>query len=65
VVNVGSVGMSFDRPGYAQWGLFTFEENGAVTVDLRNVPYDVEAAVADLQAVGYPDIESAARRLRG
>lgn len=63
VINVGSVGMSFDMPGKAQWGLFTFE-NGEVTIDLRAVPYDVDAAIADLHAVGYPHAEWAAKRLR-
>lgn len=63
LVNIGSVGMSFDNPGFAQWGLFTFE-NGDVHVDLRNLPYDVEAAVRDLEAQGYPTLEYAANRLR-
>ncbi len=53
VVNVGSVGSSNDAPGRAQWGLFTFE-NGALTVDLRRVVYDVDAAIADLETVGHP-----------
>lgn len=53
LINVGSVGMSFDMPGLVQWGLFTFE-NGAVTVDLRHVPYAVDSAIADMQAVKYP-----------
>lgn len=53
VVNVGSVGMSFDAPGLAQWGLFIFEA-GNVQVDLRRVPYDVEAVEADLVMVAHP-----------
>jgi 3',5'-cyclic AMP phosphodiesterase CpdA len=53
VVNVGSVGVSGDAPGFAQWGLFTFE-NGSLTIDLRRVPYDVDALIADFYAVGYP-----------
>ena len=63
VVNVGSVGMSFGKPGYAEYGIFTFE-GGDVQVDLRAIPYDVEAAVADLYAVGFPHPDAAARRLR-
>src|SRR5690606_6248001 len=43
VVNVGSVGLSTDAPGKAQWGLFTFAD-GTVSIDLRQVAYDVEAA---------------------
>lgn len=62
-VNVGSIGMSFDMPGKAQWGLFTFED-GQANIDLRAVPYDVDAAIADLQAAGHPKPEWAAGRLR-
>ncbi|MBZ0294680.1 MAG: hypothetical protein K8L99_19095, partial [Anaerolineae bacterium] len=53
VVNVGSVGMSFDMPGKAQWGLFTFE-NGDVSIDLRAIDYDVTAMLADMDTVGHP-----------
>lgn len=53
VVNIGSVGMSFTNAGYAQYAIFTFE-NGEVSVDLRNVPYDVDAAVAQISAVDHP-----------
>lgn len=52
-VNVGSVGMSFEKPGVAQWGLFTFED-GDVHIDLRGVPYDVDALLAELRAVNHP-----------
>lgn len=52
-VNVGSVGWSFDGHGQAQYGLFTFE-NGELTVDLRNIPYDLDALRADCKAAGYP-----------
>jgi predicted phosphodiesterase len=62
-VNVGSIGLSFDRPGLAQWGMFTFE-NGEVSVDLRTVPYDVDAVIADLNIVGYPAPEWTTRWLR-
>ncbi|GAB4314549.1 MAG: metallophosphoesterase family protein [Phototrophicales bacterium] len=63
VINVGSIGMSFDMPGKAQWGLFTFEDNH-VTVELRAIDYDVDAALKDMQATDYPAPEWAARRLR-
>ena len=53
VINVGSVGLSIDMPGRAQWGLFTFED-GDVMVDLRAAPYDVDAAIDDLEAAGFP-----------
>ncbi|MBZ0289283.1 MAG: metallophosphatase family protein, partial [Anaerolineae bacterium] len=63
IVNVGSVGMSFDSPGFAQWGLFTFE-NDSVTVDLRRIPYDVDVLIADFYAVGYPGTGWTARYLQ-
>ncbi len=63
IVNVGSVGVSADRPGLACYGLFTFGE-GSVQVDLRAVAYDVNAVVDDLTAVGYPAPGWATRRLR-
>ncbi|NDJ60461.1 MAG: hypothetical protein GYB67_05005 [Chloroflexi bacterium] len=62
-LNVGSIGLSVDQPGKAQWGLLTFAD-GDVQVDLRAVPYDVEAVIADLTAVGYPAVEWTASRLR-
>ncbi len=62
-VNVGSVGMSFDRPGFAQYGVFTFE-NGAVTVDLRAVAYDVAAYSAQLAASTLPDADQVIAKLR-
>jgi len=64
VINVGSIGMSFDMPGKAQWGLFTFE-NDTVTVDLRAVAYNVDEAIADLKATGHPAPDFAEKRLRG
>lgn len=63
VVNVGSVGMSFERPGFAQYGVFTFE-NGAVSVDLRAVAYDVEAYIAQLAASGQPDADQVIAKFR-
>jgi predicted phosphodiesterase len=63
VINVGSVGMSFDSPGFAQWGLFTFD-SGTVNIDLRRVPYDVDALIADFYAVGYPGTGWTARYIQ-
>lgn len=62
-INIGSVGMSNDKPGYAEWGLFTFED-GKVEVDLRAVPYDLEAVIADLKMVGYPAPEWGEKKFR-
>lgn len=64
IINVGSVGMSVDMPGKAQWGLFTFAD-GTVNVDLRAVEYDVDAAITDAKATGHPAPEFAEKRLRG
>jgi predicted phosphodiesterase len=63
VINVGSIGMSFDMPGKAQWGLFTFQD-GNVKVDLRAIPYDVEVVIADLNTVGIPAPEMTIDLLR-
>lgn len=62
-INVGSVGMSFEQPGIAQYGMITFD-NGEAQVDLRGVPYDMEAVIADLTAVGYPSREWAEKNFR-
>ncbi len=69
-VNVGSVGVPFDEHvGTAEYGIFTFADgssaNGDVQVDLRAVPYDVEAVIADSQARGNPATEWLAGKLRG
>lgn len=64
VVNVGSVGFPFDAHGVAQYGLFTFAD-GAVGVDLRAVPYDIEAAIADSRAQGNPATDFMSAILRG
>ncbi len=53
ILNVGSIGLSIDQPGYAQYGLLTFQ-NSQVDIDLRSIPYDVDAVIADLYAVGHP-----------
>jgi predicted phosphodiesterase len=63
LVNVGSIGLSVDRPGYAQYGILTFEK-GRVDVDLRNIPYNVDALIADLYAVGHPVPQWIENRIR-
>lgn len=62
-INVGSVGMPFDVRGQAGWAMLTFE-NGTVEVELRRVPFDVEAVIREFEAVGYPCSEWSAKRLR-
>ncbi len=61
VINVGSVGMALDVKGQAGWAMLTFED-GKVSVDLRRVPFDLDAYVADFNAVGYPATEWAVKR---
>lgn len=53
-INIGSVGMSNDKPGYVEYGVFTFE-NGDVQVELRAIPYDVDAAVQDVLDSKFPN----------
>lgn len=53
LVNPGSVGMSFDAPGVAQYAILTFS-NGDVDIDLRQLPYDVDTAVQALSANEHP-----------
>jgi len=55
-INPGSVGLSFTQPGKAEWALLTFNE-GQVKVELRAVPYDVQALLAEIEHVGYPHPE--------
>ncbi|MBE2271033.1 MAG: metallophosphoesterase family protein [Anaerolinea sp.] len=63
VINVGSVGMSFETPGIAQYGMLTFTGD-AVQVDLRGVPYDLDAVIAEFAAVGHPAPEWATKVFR-
>jgi predicted phosphodiesterase len=53
VINPGSVGLSFRDVTKAEWALITFER-GTANVDLRTVPYDFQAVLADMAAVNYP-----------
>lgn len=64
VVNCGSVGASMDMAGKAQWGLFTFAD-GEVDIQLKALPYDVDAVLADAQNAGFPQVNWLANRLRG
>jgi predicted phosphodiesterase len=50
VVNAGSVGMPFEKPG-AYWLLI---DGG---VELRRTAYDLHAAAADVRRTGFPDAE--------
>ena len=55
VINAGSVGMPFGRPG-ADWLLL---DEG---VQLRHTPYDLAAAAARVRATRYPQADEFARR---
>jgi predicted phosphodiesterase len=63
VVNPGSVGFPADGDTRAAYAILTFE-NGAVSVDQRRVPYDIEAVVARYAEVGHPAPDQYIRRLR-
>lgn len=56
LLNPGSVGLSWATPGQAQWGIFEISDSG-VTIDLREVPYDVDATLAQWEAAGYPKMD--------
>ena len=56
VINPGSVGLSFSNPGCAEWAILEWTE-GALTVDLRRVAYDVEQALRAWEGSGYPAMD--------
>jgi predicted phosphodiesterase len=63
IINIGSVGMSVDQPGFAQYAIITFDGD-RVDIDLRAIPYDTEAAIADLHAAGHPNPDWLISKLR-
>ncbi|MBC6955398.1 MAG: metallophosphoesterase family protein [Anaerolineae bacterium] len=63
IVNPGAVGLSFDRPGFAQYTILSFED-GEVSIDLRNLPYDIDAVVEDARDVGHPNPNWLSGKLR-
>ena len=62
VINPGSVGLSVGNPGLAEWALLEWRD-GALTVDLRRLSYDVAATLRTWAALGYPRIEWIGPRL--
>ena len=64
VINPGSVGLSFGNPGVAEWALLEWED-GELSVDLRRVPYDVDATLRSWEALGYPEMDWIRPRLTG
>jgi predicted phosphodiesterase len=63
VINPGSVGLSFGQAGYAEWAILTFD-GADVQVDLRAVPYDVDATISALEASQHPNTNWVIQRLR-
>lgn len=63
LVAVGSVSMPFDGDPRSAFAVFTAGDDGW-TVDLRRVAYDVEKAVAELEASGMPNGAVFAQTLR-
>ena len=53
LVNPGSVGLSFEKPGHAQYAVLTFEGDH-VNVDHRNPAYDTQAALEAAKTDGHP-----------
>lgn len=53
LVNPGSVGLSFDQPGLAQYALLDFD-SGEPTVVMRTLTYEVDAVIQDAESVGHP-----------
>ena len=51
-MNAGSVGAPFAPPAGAHWLLL------GPGVELRQTPYDVEQAAAQMRATGYPLVET-------
>ncbi|MCY4145156.1 MAG: metallophosphoesterase family protein [Chloroflexi bacterium] len=64
VINPGSVGMSANNPGAAEWALLTWQD-GELIVELRRAAYDMEAALRGWAADGHPHIDWMRGRLRG
>ena len=64
VINPGSVGLSFGNPGLAEWALLEWRD-GALSVDFRRLPYDVEATLREWEKLGYPEIDWIRPKLTG
>jgi len=55
MVNAGSVGMPYEGRAGAYWALLGHE------VELRRTEYDLDRALADLRAGGFPDLDEMVR----
>jgi predicted phosphodiesterase len=65
LVNPGSVGMSFEKPGVAQYAILTFDHSGDLNIDFRNLPFDVVGVIALAKEAGHPHLASVEKALRG
>ena len=64
VINPGSVGLSIGNPGVAEWAILQWQD-GALTVDLRRVPYDVDATLNAWEKLDYPEMDWIRPKLTG
>lgn len=62
LINPGSVGLSVKNAGFAEYAILTFTDD-TLQVDLRQVPYSVDAVLQDMDEVGYPTKDWALARL--
>lgn len=62
VINPGSVGLSFGKPGCAEWALVEWRDS-QLQAQLRALPYDVEAALRHWESLGYPRMDWIRARL--
>ena len=64
VINPGSIGLSVGNPGSAEWAILAWAD-GALTVDLRRVPYDVDRTLREWEQLGYPALDWIRPKLTG
>lgn len=64
IINPGSVGVPFDGDQRAAYAMVAADEVGNLTVRLRRVAYDVEAAISGVRAAGCPSEPLIVPRLR-
>ncbi|GMA63200.1 metallophosphoesterase family protein [Alicyclobacillus fastidiosus] len=63
LLNLGSVGLPFDGIPQASYAVVEFHR-ARVDINLRRVPYDVDAAIRRLREVDYPNVPYLTRLLR-
>lgn len=63
VINPGSLGLPYDGDPRAPYAMLTFVE-GKALVEMKRVPYDVDAALKKLRDFDHPAVELMTHRLR-